>query len=109
MADAGSGCRCGSCPRCWRCPSSSSPWTSRRPICASGGDMAVLAAAIAAALLSGLALAIALLGGGEGMLASHERMSRSLRQAAEGAVQLALADLRSAPSWDAVLAAGGVA
>jgi hypothetical protein len=71
--------------------------------------MAVLAAAIAAALLSGLALAIALLGAGEGMLASHERMSRSLRQAAEGAVQLALADLRSAPSWDVVLAAGGVA
>jgi hypothetical protein len=68
--------------------------------------MAVVAAVLATALLSALGLAIALLGSGEMTLAGRERMTRSLRAAAQGAAQLAIADLETLPNWTAVLTAG---
>jgi hypothetical protein len=71
--------------------------------------MALLAAVLATSLLTGLALAIAFLGMGESMLASHDRTARSLRQASYAAVQLALADLRAAPAWSDVLTPGATA
>lgn len=66
--------------------------------------MAVLGAVLATVLLSGLGLAIALLGIEEAMLASRERTVRGLRTAAEGAAQAAVVDLDGLGSWDAVLA-----
>lgn len=71
--------------------------------------MALLAAVLATSLLTGLALAVAFLGMGESMLASHDRTARSLRQASYAAVQLALADLRAAPSWSDALTPGATA
>lgn len=71
--------------------------------------MAVLAALIAGALLTALALSIALLGLGESTLAAHARTARALRHAASGAAEVAVADLRALPSWGAVLQPGAVA
>ena len=68
--------------------------------------MAVIAAVLATALLSALGLAIALLGSGEMTLAGRERTTRALRAAAQGAAQLAIADLETMPDWTAVLTAG---
>ena len=68
--------------------------------------MAVLGALLATALLSALGLAIALVAIGESTLASRERTTRALRQAAEGAAYLAVADLGALPSWSGVLADG---
>jgi hypothetical protein len=70
--------------------------------------VAVLGAMLATVLLSALGLAIALLGIGETTLASRERVTRSLRLAAEGAGQAALIDLSLLTTWDPVLARGAV-
>jgi len=65
-------------------------------------------ALLATLLLTALGLSMALLGIEESMLSLHERTSRALRNAASAGAQLALADLRLAPSWDPLLAAGAV-
>ena len=66
--------------------------------------MAVVSALLATLLLTALGLSIALLGIEESMLSLHERTARALRHAASAGAQLAVADLRLAPSWDALLA-----
>lgn len=68
--------------------------------------MAVLAALIASALLTALALSIALLGLGESALAANARTARALRHASSAAAELAVADLRGLPSWAGVLQPG---
>src|SRR3954462_8444227 len=78
----------------------------RRRICRSAGDMAVIAAVLATALLSALGLALALLGSGELTLAGRERTPRALRAAAQGAAQLAIADLETRPDGTAGRTAG---
>jgi hypothetical protein len=65
--------------------------------------MAVLTALAATLLLTALGVAIALLGIEESMLSLHERSARALRHAASAGAQLAVADLRLAPSWDPLL------
>lgn len=67
--------------------------------------MAILTALMATLLLTGLGVAIAMLGIEESMLSLHERSARALRQAASAGAQLAVADLRLAPSWDPLLVA----
>jgi hypothetical protein len=66
--------------------------------------MAILTALMATLLLTALGVAIAMLGSEESMLSLHERSARALRQAASAGAQLAVADLRLAPSWDPLLA-----
>lgn len=70
--------------------------------------MAVVIALLATLLLTALGVSIALLGIEESMLSLHERTARALRQAASAGAQLAVADLRLAPSWDPLLAAGAM-
>lgn len=70
--------------------------------------MAVLTALLATLLLTALGVAIALLGIEESMLSLHERTASALRNAASAGAQLALADLRLAPSWDPLLAMAAV-
>ena len=66
--------------------------------------MAVVIALLATLLLTALGVSIALLGIEESMLSLHERTARALRNAASAGAQLAVADLRMAPSWDPLLA-----
>jgi hypothetical protein len=70
--------------------------------------MAVVTALLATLLLTALGVSIALLGIEESMLSLHERTARTLRHAASAGAQLAVADLRLAPSWDPLLAAGAM-
>jgi hypothetical protein len=70
--------------------------------------VAVLAAVMAAAMLSALALAIGLLGVEESMLSSHDRAARVLRAASFGGIQLAVADLRRRADWSAALEGGAI-
>src|SRR3954466_9547154 len=109
MVDDARASRCAWSRRCCTFPTWWSRSMPRRRICRSAGDMAVVAAVLATALLSALGLAIALLGSGEMTLAGRERMTRALRAAAQGAAQLAIADLETAPDWTAVLMPGASA
>jgi hypothetical protein len=68
--------------------------------------MAVVMVLLVTLLLTALGVSIALLGIEESMLSLHERTARALRQAASAGAQLAVVDLRQAPSWDPLLAAG---
>ena len=70
--------------------------------------MAVVIALLATLLLTALGVSIALLGIEESMLSLHDRTARALRQAASAGAQLAVADLRLAPSWDPLLAPGAM-
>jgi hypothetical protein len=70
--------------------------------------MAVVTALLATLLLTALGVSIALLGIEESMLSLHERTAWALRHAASAGAQLAVADLRLAPSWDPLLAAGAM-
>jgi hypothetical protein len=68
--------------------------------------MAVLTALLATALLIGLGLSIALIGTTEATLAADDRTARALSEASLAGAYLATADLRTKPSWSAVLAPG---
>jgi hypothetical protein len=61
--------------------------------------MAIASALVATVLLTGLGVALALMGIEESLLAGHDRQARALRLASESAAYLAVADLRRAPSW----------
>jgi len=64
--------------------------------------MALVSALIATVVLTGLGVALALVGLEESMLAGHDRASRALRLAADSAARLAVSDLTAAPSWTAL-------
>src|SRR4051812_50036438 len=107
MADDARASRCALWPHCCTFPTWWSRSMPRRRICRSAGDMAVIAAVLATALLSALGLAIALLGSGEMTPAGRERTTPALRAAAPGAAQPGIADLETMPGWAGVLTAGG--
>jgi hypothetical protein len=68
--------------------------------------VALLTALFATAMLMALGVSLVLMGSAETTLARRDRDARMLAHASRAAATLAVADLRAAPSWAAVLAPG---
>jgi hypothetical protein len=70
--------------------------------------MAILVSLFATMMLTCLGLTLALLGSAEVTLAGNDWQSAAATRAAEGALNLALSELRARDDWTGVLTAGGV-
>jgi hypothetical protein len=68
--------------------------------------VAILVSLFATMLLACLGLTLALLGSAEAALAANDGQSKSAIRAAEGALTLALSELRARPDWSGVLTEG---